>query len=66
VSHKAIAGDVNAWFVRDLFFQCNAACMTHNAVQLRRDFHSHGVRNEIDFTSDAKSFHESDICIHFL
>ena len=39
VSHRAIAGDVNAWFVRDLFFQCNAACMTHNAVQLRRDFH---------------------------
>ena len=33
VSHRAIAGDVNAWFVRDVFFQCNAADMTGQSVQ---------------------------------
>ena len=61
VSHRAIAGDFNAWFVRDRYFQCNAANMTHSAVQIQRGFHRHGVCNEIDFTSDARSLHGSDL-----
>ena len=61
VGHRAIAGDFNAWFVRDRYFQCNAADMTHSAVQIQRGFHRHGFCNEIDLTSDARSLHGSNL-----